>query len=1335
MRSFLLAVVVLVGVSLGLVPSAFARTDVGSRVVSESCGAAYMPTCVINFSLVPASTPGGPSANAPHIGGSVRWAVTESPVFSDGCSEVGVSGRITGANPGYTSQSPPGQTFYVGYSGARAGIDTVTFTVDIAGCNGWVYHTTLNGTAGGQVQSSVGWGMNLWDNGQCDSPSDTVFGGAAFRAAYQQQCVDDPVSGGLGAYESSVTDAVLPSPGVPFAFERSYTAGDTGSGPLGFGWHGNYDAKLFINTSVSPNTVTALMGTGQQILFTQQADGSWAGPAWATATLTYTSGTYSLRQAGHVGWTFSGTSGYLTGISRNGQTLAVSQAFYGPSTVTTSNGRAVIFYYDANYRISQMVLPGGRNVYYSYDAAGNLATVTDLRGGVTSYTYDSSHDLLTVVDPRGHTVVTNVYGDYGRLVSQTDALGNTTTYSLLAPYCGQICFLSYWTLTTTDPRGHGWTQQFSADGLLASTTDPLGNQALFGWDATTRDPLSYTDPGGSTVQYSYDGNHNQTGTALPGAVSSSSTFTTSNDLATSTDGRGNTTSYTYDTNGNPTVVTQPGGATIGLAYNSKGQLTGLTDQNGKTTSSGYDTPGNLTSVTSPLGSETSYGYDASGRVTSVVDPRGNVTGANPADYTTTYSYDSADEVTSVTDPLGHATSSTYDADGNLSTVTDANGHEWQNSYDADNRLTKVTAPDSTYTSYSYDTVGNLASRTDAKGHTTTYSYDAANRLTDVVDALSRHWVLGYDADSNLTSIQRPSGGTITYTYDALGQRTSTSFSDGTPTVSYSYDADGNRATMTDGAGTTSYTYNALDQLTQVSRGSNSFTYTYDIVGRIASRTSPDGVSTSYTYNDDGSLATAASGGHTTSYSYDAAGELTQTALPNGLNQTYSYDHAGQLTQLNDGFRTFAYGYDPAGNTSSRTINSVASSYSYDPLNRLTDVSGATTLHYAYDAVGNRTSAQDASGTTSYSYDAGDQLQSTTGPAGTTNYSYNGNGDQTGAGPWTYANNLAGRLTTASTATQSVAYTYDGDGNRLTATTAGATTNYQWDTNFGLPQLATETNTSGNSIRDYSYGLSRISLTTPTTTAYYSSDAIGTTTALSSSSGTLLGSYDSQPFGDNPTSTSVDPSVAGNPFSFAGEYQDPTSGLYNLRARNYDPTTSRLLTADPLGPQAQQGTYVYAGDNPLGQIDPSGLRHTPSCSLLCQIGGLSLQCAGNTACNTAFTVGTTLTGDPELELELQAEALTAEAQAEMLAAEEAGNQAALRDLVNEVTNAGRKPLSVEDANTVTKWGQEVKYPGLRADPADVASPSNWKANPVPHIHLPGAGRGGHLPVDPGVDAIP
>jgi len=78
-----------------------------------------------------------------------------------------------------------------------------------------------------------------------------------------------------------------------------------------------------------------------------------------------------------------------------------------------------------------------------------------------------------------------------------------------------------------------------------------------------------------------------------------------------------------------------------------------------------------------------------------------------------------------------------------------------------------------------------------------------------------------------------------------------------------------------------------------------------------------------------------------------------------------------------------------------------------------------------------------------------------------------------------------------------------------------------------------------------------------------------------------------------------------------------------------------------------------------------------------------------------------------------------------------DQRALKDIVNDATNKGRKPLTKEEAETILDWADEVNYPGRRAKPADVASPSNWHANPVPHIHIPSAGRGGHVPVEGGV----
>jgi RHS repeat-associated protein len=267
------------------------------------------------------------------------------------------------------------------------------------------------------------------------------------------------------------------------------------------------------------------------------------------------------------------------------------------------------------------------------------------------------------------------------------------------------------------------------------------------------------------------------------------------------------------------------------------------------------------------------------------------------------------------------------------------------------------------------------------------------------------------------------------------------------------------------------------------------------------------------------------------------------------------------------------------------------------LNRLTSISGGLNVSYTYDPVGNRVSMTDQTGTTSYSYDHGDQLQSATGPNGTTSYGFDQNGNETSAGPWNYTFNLAGQLTGATNGSTSASYSYDGNGNRLSSTVGSSTTNYLWDGNFALPQLSLERDSSASLIRRYTYGNGRISMTTPQTTAYYSTDPLGTVTELSGAGGVQLGQYDSNPFGDNPTSQNVDPSVTGNPFGFAGEYQDPTTGLYNLRARQYDPTTSRFLSRDPLGPQDYASLYTYVADNPLSYIDPSGMKRQPSCPIL------------------------------------------------------------------------------------------------------------------------------------------
>lgn len=86
------------------------------------------------------------------------------------------------------------------------------------------------------------------------------------------------------------------------------------------------------------------------------------------------------------------------------------------------------------------------------------------------------------------------------------------------------------------------------------------------------------------------------------------------------------------------------------------------------------------------------------------------------------------------------------------------------------------------------------------------------------------------------------------------------------------------------------------------------------------------------------------------------------------------------------------------------------------------------------------------------------------------------------------------------------------------------------------------------------------------------------------------SFAYEPYGLTRSATKNDPLAPDNPLRFAGEYQDST-GLYHLRARQYDPASGRFLSTDP--PARSRAvpavsSYVYADDRPTAFVDPLGL---------------------------------------------------------------------------------------------------------------------------------------------------
>jgi len=1021
--------------------------------------------------------------------------------------------------------------------------------------------------------------------------------------------VGDPVNAVTREFWSVKVDATLPGIGVPLEFARWYNAQEEVLGPFGLGWTHVYAARLLFQ----PNgDILFQNGTGLEWLYIRNPDGTFTTPPAIQSQLVAIPEGYDFIRHNQVHLHFDPDGRLVSQRDHNGQGLVFSYDENSRLTqITDSVGRLIGLSYNLDGRVTQLSLPDSREVGYQYDGDGRLVGVTDLRGGVTTYEYDAAGRVSKITDPRGNISTENVYDADGRVTDQFDALGGHWGFS----YVSADPFTK---TQITDPLDHT-TTIWHAKNLIGERVDPLGHKNLYTYD-DQYNVIRFIDALRNHRTMTYDERGNLlTRTDLP-PLSFVETFTYDafNNVLTATDRRGNTTTFTYDGVGNLVGITAPDGSTVSIERDPAG--TGLpisfTDARGKITRFVYDSHGNLIERITPLNERVSFTYDGVGRLLSQVDPRGNAPGGNPDAFRTTFTYDAGDNLTTVTSPLGHTTTFNYDPMGNLSMVSDAKGHTTLYAYNARNRLTTVTAPDGTQTIYTYDAMDNLTARTDANGHQTLYDYDAAQRLIGTTTPLQHHWAYGYDGNGNLTSRLDPLGVTTAATYDVLNRLIALDYSDSTPDVALTYDDNGNRLEMQDGAGAASYTYDLLNRLTTVTRGAQSFTYDYDSGGNLLAQTNPDGTILSYTYDDDGRRVSLTGPDGVTLFAYDLAGRLMKTALPaaNGYNELRTYDQAGRLVGVRNAIgdqvlTRFSYHLDQVGNpltviTAGSATGETTTRYQYDALDRLTRVcftaacTSDSVVRYLYDPVGNRLQETRPDGITDCLYDDDGRLTTCTGPAGSVGYSFDANGQQTVAGDTSFSYDAAGRLLFLSDGTTTSSYTYDGDGRRLSASTGPLpeqTLLYAWNVNAPLAELMSETDGSGAPLRRYAYGseITPISVTANGETFYYHHDRLGSIAAMTSATGVLQASYAYEPFGALRMLTEV-PGAPANPIRFIGQYQDGT-GLYHLRARQYDTRIGRFLTTDPVSPSLFDPyvtAYLYANNRPTVLTDPSGLEPPP-----------------------------------------------------------------------------------------------------------------------------------------------
>ena len=255
-------------------------------------------------------------------------------------------------------------------------------------------------------------------------------------------------------------------------------------------------------------------------------------------------------------------------------------------------------------------------------------------------------------------------------------------------------------------------------------------------------------------------------------------------------------------------------------------------------------------------------------------------------------------------------------------------------------------------------------------------------------------------------------------------------------------------------------------------------------------------------------------------------------------------------------------------------------FGYDNVDRLTSMNnGSSNESYSFDSVGNRTASHRSS---TYGYQPFNRLTSTA--SSTQNIDANGNtvAKAEGSNFWRYGFDYENRVSSASTRRQTVRYIYDALGRRVRRHIAGGKENTKYT--YDGQDVVIDDN--AGVLTKYQNGLSidsKLKQTTSGVSKYFLQDHLGSTLALTNSSGAILeqNSYDS--FG-NPSNSGF-----SNRYQFTGREYDSLTGLTYYRERWYDSSIGRFISEDPIGLRGGDvNLFGYVWNSPNRFRDPTGL---------------------------------------------------------------------------------------------------------------------------------------------------
>jgi RHS repeat-associated protein len=477
----------------------------------------------------------------------------------------------------------------------------------------------------------------------------------------------------------------------------------------------------------------------------------------------------------------------------------------------------------------------------------------------------------------------------------------------------------------------------------------------------------------------------------------------------------------------------------------------------------------------------------------------------------------------------------------------------------------------------------------------------------------------YDADGNLKTVTNASGSKITNVYDAKGQissQTLTEANGNTSTIATAYNTDGSLASLTNSTGTTSYQYDADGNVSQMTSANGSIiSYVRDAQGRVLSQTEKAnagaiGLTTSYTYDVYGKVLTVTdSRNRTTTMTYDVVNRLATKTLPNGVKTTYGYDDLDRITSI---VYKKADGTVLASETYTRNIGGEPSKvlredgtytlYEYDAAVRLSKETAFSAggvvvkaIEYFYDLDGKRTRKVSSAGAQDYGYNANGQL-ATVGQNQSYTYDADGRLSQLVRDGKTVVlgHDVGDRLTSVNVNGTTTQYIYDAQGNRIGETSNTGSKNYLVAPNLtnGLESTDLVIDASGNVLSDYVYGGSSIiaRLDANGNPIYYLTDSMGSVIGLVDDQGNIISRITYDGFGN--VESGDDGSSQGGDFRFQSQWLETESGLYYMRARDYDAQTGLFLSRDPVDMQEQGveafNPYQFSFNNPLIYSDPTGL---------------------------------------------------------------------------------------------------------------------------------------------------